>query len=868
MEAVSVATLIENDAGITFRCLTVLRQHFMEDLQPYICLSDCKAPEMFFSKFRDWNDHMEGVHGQGWIQDLQWQEKWYCDIEPCPSSQLEFSEASDLLAHVEWAHGDKVTSVQLASMMKRNVSISEGKANICPVCCKDVLSQSDVVPDSLPVETDDHFLTLNVERDQIDVSEQENENSSPLPFAGDPPDMDTILAEVMTKHIAIHLKSLAFLSVQYASSKATPFDDSNLPANANKTTPLSEHEKRERAPDGSDSEPWKSHQGQSNIPECSSAESPKISTSSESTPSVNSEDLIDFMYESLVESVFDHGTRFFPANSLQKLIDPRYIRKQLQGYTNGPGEPQVTELVDYIRENARTLFAILVFLEMDTSKVLPTFRKYNLSDMHLPIPESLITCTRRHKDELTEGCDHDLALEAFHHSPWRPRKIHRFYEEQWKFLVPVITPDNRHFRLDSRAILPIVHIGGFTRSGLFSEIHEVEIHPVHCQGIVLDVERSNPRFALKELRSPEGDSDVLEMFRAEMAVQEFGHSHLLSAISTIIRGKMHYILYPWADGGNLREFWSTTDMALTPDLVHETIRQLLGLSDALIHLHGRNSRHGDVKPENILRFMDSTSVGILKLGDMGLAKTHRKGTEVRREETRTKSGTLRYEAPEAEVFTNRPRSRRYDIWSMGCVLLEFAIWLIYGPDGLRDLNYAMTENGTSDAFYSITIKENGERSAEVHHAVRFWLENICDHLEWTQNTAIGDLVRLVRTHLLVVDMPITPPELWTDPVRQVDRELQDNVPPLIFVSPAALESGESSTPVPRRADAGTLKDCLAYIYENCQADPEYLLPERVKGRPRPDPPRLSLGRSGLVLILRPKETSTSDAPGDEISISG
>ncbi len=42
-----------------------------------------------------------------------------------------------------------------------------------------------------------------------------------------------------------------------------------------------------------------------------------------------------------------------------------------------------------------------------------------------------------------------------------------------------------------------------------------------------------------------------------------------------------------------------------------------------------------------------------------------------------------YEPPEAEVGQNEPRSRRYDVWSMGCIYLEFAIWLLRGENGLQ-----------------------------------------------------------------------------------------------------------------------------------------------------------------------------------------
>ena len=45
---------------------------------------------------------------------------------------------------------------------------------------------------------------------------------------------------------------------------------------------------------------------------------------------------------------------------------------------------------------------------------------------------------------------------------------------------------------------------------------------------------------------------------------------------------------------------------------------------------------------------------------------------------------MQYEAPEAIGELNGPRSRLYDVWSMGCITLEFIIWLLYGNDELNN----------------------------------------------------------------------------------------------------------------------------------------------------------------------------------------
>ena len=158
--------------------------------------------------------------------------------------------------------------------------------------------------------------------------------------------------------------------------------------------------------DRSELEPWTNNENQSIKTECApadlaQAEETKTSEvrtqlpTSKSTPPLSStisEDLREDMYDYLVESVFDGGGLFLPAGSLQKLLTPENIRRELQGHADDSQELQTADLVDYIRKDAKILFAILVYLDMDLTSVLPTFREYGLTDKHLPIQHDLIEC--------------------------------------------------------------------------------------------------------------------------------------------------------------------------------------------------------------------------------------------------------------------------------------------------------------------------------------------------------------------------------------------------------------------------------------------------------------------------------------------
>lgn len=172
-----------------------------------------------------------------------------------------------------------------------------------------------------------------------------------------------------------------------------------------------------------------------------------------------------------------------------------------------------------------------------------------------------------------------------------------------------------------------------------------------------------------------------------------------------------------------------------------------------------NWRHGDLKPDNILRFKGkgSSSLGTLKIGDLGLAKQHMLATSRRDVATQQKFSTLQYEAPEAITNMNLPvgRSRRYDIWSMGCIVLEFAIWLLYGWKGLVTFYEQRNDLDTSTETLYFTADKNNRTAIVSDYAVS-WIEHILlndPECNSPSGSAIRDLIKLVRDRLLVVALP-------------------------------------------------------------------------------------------------------------------
>ncbi len=81
---------------------------------------------------------------------------------------------------------------------------------------------------------------------------------------------------------------------------------------------------------------------------------------------------------------------------------------------------------------------------------------------------------------------------------------------------------------------------------------------------------------------------------------------------------------------------------------------------AVKHVHDRKILHRDLKTQNIFL----TKVGIIKLGDFGIARVLKSTGEL----ARTAIGTPYYLSP--EICESQPYNNKSDIWSLGCILYE------------------------------------------------------------------------------------------------------------------------------------------------------------------------------------------------------
>lgn len=190
------------------------------------------------------------------------------------------------------------------------------------------------------------------------------------------------------------------------------------------------------------------------------------------------------------------------------------------------------------------------------------------------------------------------------------------------------------------------------------------------------------------------------------------HPHLIRLLWTYSLGSAYHLVFPCADG-NLMDLWNqhTTppSEARDPAVTRWFAKQCLGIVEGLHMIHQdanyepkdgdnrRHGRHGDLKPENILWFNsydaqeEGYSLGVLKISDFGLARFH--GTNSRSRINihagRGVGNSPTYRAPEYDV--RQEVAQNYDIWSLGCVLLEHITWYLKGCDEVYLFGASRTE---------------------------------------------------------------------------------------------------------------------------------------------------------------------------------
>ncbi|RDW56476.1 hypothetical protein BP5796_13117 [Coleophoma crateriformis] len=163
-------------------------------------------------------------------------------------------------------------------------------------------------------------------------------------------------------------------------------------------------------------------------------------------------------------------------------------------------------------------------------------------------------------------------------------------------------------------------------------------------------------------------------------------------------------------------------------------------------------RHGDIKPQNIIWYRHQPNhQGVLKLADFGQAELNSRWTRTRAREV-AYSRTCR--PPECDLAPHEI-GQNYDVWSLGCVFLEFVAWAVGGRERVEQFSQMRKTRDSrvaldTDAFFIIIPAVNAaqERAKVKPEVTQYILELRRDK---NCNGYLHGLLDLIEQHMLVVD---------------------------------------------------------------------------------------------------------------------
>ncbi|PQE04897.1 kinase domain-containing protein [Rutstroemia sp. NJR-2017a BBW] len=539
-----------------------------------------------------------------------------------------------------------------------------------------------------------------------------------------------------------------------------------------------------------------------------------------------------------------------PRCQLEEIITHQNVVSDISLNCPDLNSHQVHNYANIVVEKAKSLYVTLVLIKQ--SGCICRILDEQIFDADLPLTYCMPGKKRTNSFATTNG-RFVTSLE-----PWPEESKEEFAGKQWSTLANVFEL-GKHYELQQNHRLPFIRLEEWEyieKSGASGKVYSARIHPSHHEFKLND---SRALVAVKEFHSPDEKHFRKEFYILDLLGSrnpQCPHPHIIRLLATFKHGTRYHLIFPWAQF-NLRTYWEeNANPEFDEPTVTWALEQMAGIANALMLVHNfmpslpgdskggvRSTdmeklsakkgeeifgRHGDIKPENMLWFepeaLNKHTKGIVKLADFGLSRFHGKDSR----SGLSPSGIIAsptYAPPECQLHL--PVSRSYDIWSLGCVLLEFITWLVKGWRKNEDTGenefseFRSTENLyeiNDDSFFTIKDRNKAIIQSEVFE----WVRQLHEHERCSK--LIHDLLDTVMTHLLVID---------------------------------------SSS----RISAKNLNVKMQEYYNNARRNPDYML--KSSPYPAPDPPGLVTSHSSPATLPQAiDDQRTSDSRALEATENG
>ncbi|KAF2823104.1 kinase-like protein, partial [Ophiobolus disseminans] len=494
----------------------------------------------------------------------------------------------------------------------------------------------------------------------------------------------------------------------------------------------------------------------------------------------------------IVPSAERRDLPFLPIDQLELIMTYKNISRELQQAGLHEDIKATTTLLCQRRKKSRQrIFAILCMLQLPAQIV--DFIRAGIFDEDLPFTfkNSLV-----YRERTSETKKVETPLSLFEAPCWKPHVRESFERYQAQVSAPIFklswTKGEKvlHFLLKDQLVLPFMPVKDTSGDGeleIFlrhyggtSTVRKVKIHPAHFNPCPKMPANTDVYLAVKELTAVKTSNKPDEEARALKRVNAKQDPHLIRLLATYTYEGRFHLIFPWADG-NLKDLWMMPNVQFIEQNrnlgpVKWMATQILGLACALQKIHycpidddnvedlpahdkeRLYGRHGDLKPENILWFRneeeshEDDTIGILKIADFGFADFHSKHSRSNVRRSAVGGFTDTYKAPEYDV--NQRVSPQYDIWSFGCILLQFVVWYLRGWQGVDDFSKERTADSkgammAADIFFGLEASNMNAFRARAKLSVVEMFKSLKN--DGACSDYILDLLEYVQTDLLRVD---------------------------------------------------------------------------------------------------------------------
>ncbi|KAI0891826.1 hypothetical protein F4806DRAFT_481422 [Annulohypoxylon nitens] len=286
----------------------------------------------------------------------------------------------------------------------------------------------------------------------------------------------------------------------------------------------------------------------------------------------------------------------------------------------------------------------------------------------------------------------------------------KFYQLQWRFCVKPLKLNGDEMIMRPGRMLPVKHTR-YLGAGSCAVLDKIVVHKRYVEDGSGAKSNNSTVMTLKAFVSPH----ARQYYEAELqAFKQLAHGvdrpeSIIKFFGGVQIGDTYALLLEYADMGDLDFYMRQVSPPTSKSDMNRLWSQVLQLGNALAYQHSMPYRikdiklyrwNQDIKPKNIL--VTNSPVGIIfKLASIGLSHFETVGSCLGDISDWDSFGTYMYGAPESTTWKTSTKGVNWktgqiaDVWSLGCVYSEVAVWSAFGYPALEKYRYSREQEVNS-----------------------------------------------------------------------------------------------------------------------------------------------------------------------------